>query len=215
MLDTDTRQTFLRLIDKAKESGQKLKAAKQWEEYGTLKKYLIYRELKRETDFLSSLINEENCLELFRIRAAERQVSGGAFIPITYVPLSVTNQLYFDIACLLFDNPTIEALIEILVPQTTRQLIIEPGFYLNENNTIDKTKPKLITQCSTNLRFIDCEPAPNPFATLLFDDDLVFDVSDVAGFPLELQAQLYEFLISNHPNLADKLYQHNSFFSAA
>lgn len=170
---------------------------------------MFVEEFQREIEFLKDALRDPDRFEdQFKARCAERELDIENNFSFQYSPDSLTNNVYWNVAKVVFEPASMKEILGILLPGIKYQLKVDVQ-YTPSAGGVPKAAPLLIED--KQLAALDAmEPDHNLFMRFCVLEDVIFDVQSIALFPLKLQSQFNRLLTSEYPKFAKVLYQHNS-----
>ncbi|MBA2657753.1 MAG: hypothetical protein H0U70_12360 [Tatlockia sp.] len=181
-------------------------------DFTSAKQCLLLAELKQEVTLLNTMLNNKNFEDFFMTRCAFREKDKNTSISFQDMPDSPTNQLYWQIAQLVFEPKTMDEMFEIVVPgikiHLQADLMIENISGQSARELMRKAKPTL--KLKRLKKFQEQEPSLDNFRHYVFSHETLFDAREIQHFPLAQQADLKNLLHKEYPDLEKKLYEHSS-----
>ncbi|MBA2710017.1 MAG: hypothetical protein H0U57_05460 [Tatlockia sp.] len=181
-------------------------------DFTSAKECILQLELKNEIEILKAMLNSSNFEELFKSHCATREKDKNWSITFQAMPESLTNQLYWKIAELVFKPKTMHDMLGIILPGIQTHLLADlviinkPG--LGPRELIRNASPTLEPH---NLeKFNNKAPSIENFNHFVFNDNFLFDAKEIQRFPLVQHAALQSLLNDKYPEIGLKLYEHNS-----
>ena len=182
------------------------------DDYTSLIKAIIDKEGYEEVEILvkmssSGALEQDDSQKLdqlqttFKDRCRHREKKNNATcLSFTALPMGAVNQMYWNLAIILFEPSNLNELLSILLPTITEIISIE----LPKNS---EDRLQLATHA------IKDEIIPLPFTssleTFVIADNRLFDMNQLANLPLETQQHLYHLFKQVETTLAKKIYSHN------
>lgn len=193
--------------------------------YSTLLKASIIRELSEELESLKRLFNAGNTKSpeaikaefksLCRLRQARNQ---GTCLSYTALPEGDCNELYWEIMIKLFKPKTLPDVMGVLLPDVTRVMTLNSDKLLPELNElgqqrqqldrviIDLTESDLKSTLSNDIS-ID---KPSVLTSFVIENNRIFYLAQMQVLPFILQKKLYDKLSDDkYANIKKTLYSHN------
>ena len=180
-------------------------------DYHTLLDQAIKIELQETTHGLTKTLEhpgstasfKENFTRLCKARAHSRANSA---LETCVMPHSPTNELFANIAILLFKPTTLSELLQILLPEAsciTFEVTTRKAGSLHPDHVI-------FTFQKEELTCLEEEPANLEHLThFILVDNLLLNAKDIAKFTFDLHQSYQQALRKFNPTLASKLYQKN------
>ena len=190
-------------------------------DYKTLQEAVALEELSQTIDTLQQLFQnqdettiQKSFKELCSARAEHNQ---GTFLSYSAQPNDLCNQLYWDIAKLLFEPKTLAAMFSILFPKITHAVEVDIILkdittpYLSSTTPLKKRMQIVIKEQDIEVALTETLGSPKVLTQYVMSTTHLLKVEQVANLPFYLQQQLSQAL-KPYPHLAQKLYQHNGEF---
>lgn len=182
-------------------------------DFKSLRERIYQLELKQEIEALRMMLLDANTFdEQFKKRCHWRATAIEHGISFSDMPESMTNQLYWHIATILFKPNQLKDMLQIVLPHIKVHLSVSLpeslpiGVQLNEWK--QRMDPVLIT--SNSLDALSEPPTLESLTHYVQSGDMIFDVEDIAGFPLSCHVKVWNLLSKKYPELAKQVYNHNS-----
>ena len=187
----------------------------------TLQEAIALEELRQETIALRQVIQGQDEIVVkrkFKVLCQTRaQYNQGTFLSYSAQPDGPCNQLYWDIAKLLFEPKTLAAMFSILFPKITHTVevdtilkdIVTP--YLPSSTPLKKRIHIVIKEQDLATALTETLNSPHVLTQYVMSTTHLLKVEQVANLPFYLQQQLFQAL-KPYPHLAQRLYQHNGEF---
>ncbi|MBI2786206.1 MAG: hypothetical protein HYX60_07860 [Legionella longbeachae] len=217
MLTTEIKKTLNELLTKAT---LPIKSSFQApHDYHSLKLQILEQELEDEINILTTfLLNNPNTFaDEFKIRAKERSKrNSGTSLSFMAFLEGACNQLYWDIAILLFKPATLADMLHVLMPEVHKQLVLNFELNLSKNPSKEQQVKALLNPIillqKKSLDMLECPSDLNELAHFVLYQDIIFDTRNIARFPFKIHQLFFKILKSEYPFFAEKLYQHNDRF---
>ncbi|MBA2710972.1 MAG: hypothetical protein H0U57_10305, partial [Tatlockia sp.] len=183
-------------------------------DYVSVIECILQAELKQEITALESMLFDlETFEEHFKERCALRETDIEHAFVLSSMPESLSNQLYCEIALLVFQPKNMKDILEIMAPSITQHLKVDlsysPIHSSRQDIQVMGVTPTL--QLSHTLdAFENEEPKIEAFTHYVLSDSTLLNAKEISQFPLMLQAKLQSMLTDEHPVLAKQLVGHNS-----
>lgn len=190
----------------------------EYSEQEHITNFITQVELNDEINYLKTLVkNPESFEEQFKERCAWREATPDECINFSNMPLSPCNQLYWNIALMVFNPKTMGEMLQILSPQVTQHMHAELPDTLPTNTRdlpmkewIKFIRPQLTL--NQNLDALSEEPDIESFAHYIIADTIIFNVHDIANYNFNLHNNFKSELVKYYPTIDAKLYVHNASF---
>ena len=182
--------------------------------YASLKDTILQIEVKQERDALLSMLEDLDIFEAqFKARCILRLLHTDHSIPFTDMPESITNQIYWEIALLVFKPKTMAEMLTILVPncQTLVSVSLANGVLVVGKSGFEEDRKQVepVLESVSIFEALAGPPNRDILNHYVFADDLMLNAADIANFSLGLHITLQRCLEERYPKLAKKLYAHN------
>ena len=183
-------------------------------DYASLKELVINQELTDELAALKNILDGDfnNFAETFKKRCQQRnQRNTNTCLSMTAMPGGVCNQLYWQIAIIVFKPQTYAELFTLFFPDVNVQL----SCTLQLNDKQPESKYPDISLVTLQFQQLHADSSLNalPDATVpahfVIAGKLIFDLQDIAAFDFVMHEKFHAGLQAHFPDLALKLYQHN------
>ncbi|MFA6302259.1 MAG: hypothetical protein WC627_03890 [Legionella sp.] len=208
MLDSALQKTIATLIaEKHAKIGKKPQAPN---DFATLREYVLRLELVEELNFLTNILNHPNSFaDEFKKRCAWRLQNPDKAISLLDMPNSITNQLYWDIADIVFKPKSMCDMLAIVLESVHNYLDVNLyNQFLPNSKRVHAIRPDV--RLLPNLFDLREAPSIEQFANYVLDEDTLLDVRALQYYSLPNHAHLQEILKKRFPELAKKLYWHNA-----
>lgn len=175
----------------------------------TLIAHVLCQELENELEILNAMLSADDFEQEFRSRCAYRaQELGDSLLSFPAMPSSACNQLYFKIATILFKPNTMHEMLAILLPQATIYLTHTAS--LRDETQRWFTGSLIITFEREDISALDAPATLETFSSFVVCEDTLINLAEIAAFNFNLHQAYYEALRKSYPNMALRLYQHNT-----
>jgi hypothetical protein len=179
-------------------------------DYSSVREAILLTELQQEIATLRKMLEDlPNFEELFLARCADREIDTKNSVSFHNLPESLTNKLYWDIATLVFQPKSMKEMLNIITPAVKNYL--KPTVNYEQIQSTQSYRVHASLEKVTNLdTFDEKEPTIETLSQCILVDDLLFNIKEIALYPLDTQAELQTLLENDYPNLAKRLYEHNN-----
>lgn len=156
--------------------------------------FFFQQELNMELQAITTLLAvPETFEETFLLRCQLRQKQTESFIPIAAYPESLANQLYWDIAILVFQPATLGAMIAILMPDIKRVIEISP-----------------VKVRESSLDNLYGSPDSKALNHMVFSESRALYLPNIPEMTYEQLIPLIRKIEGIDSQLAERLFQHNA-----
>ena len=184
-------------------------------DYASVKHGVMQIELANEIKALRHMLSHpETFAEQFRQRCMWREKGNEQTIPFAAMPESLTNELYWEIAILVFQPKNLHDMLQIVLPGLKTQLKVSVPDTLPEGlkpeeimEHVKQLKP--IFEKTKNLDQLVESATIKALTHYVLSGDIIFDVNEIKELPLYTHANLQRILHENYPRLSESLYSHN------
>lgn len=186
-------------------------------DYISLRDIIFQIELKQELEALGAMFRnpEQTFEEQFKKRCEWRATTPEQCISFDKVPESITNQLYWVIARRVFEPKTMKEVLRIVLgSEEMAHLRISFSDHLpKEALSVKATERyKFLEPVLEKVGYLDDLtkiPTMEALTHYVLFQGMIFDVADIANYPLHFHARLQHQLNTKYPAFAKKLYSHN------
>lgn len=179
---------------------------------GVLQKELQH-EIQKLEGFLSQTSrNQQEFAAFFTERCKKRASDRNKYVSLDAMPESPANRMYWEIANVLFCPKTMRDMLAILLPEIKYQVQLSDVYSETVSTSrIDRYKETMhnLTKVVRSEIGLDEAPDISNIANFAITSTDIFDVREIAFFPMSYHEQLEQSLSENFPALHRKLYQHN------
>ncbi len=216
-MHADIKQFLFNLLTETKAIAETENAAPH--DYASLREFMLQQELKQECDaLLTLLLDDHSDFEMkFKQRCKMRETDDLNTLSLKDIPESITNQLYWKIATTVFKPKTLLEMLDIVLPSLKNYVEIHlerpvnPPREFGQRKAEDILKPVIKTSTDRN-SLSKLAPELAVLTHFVLTDRDIFHVGEIADYPLTLHVKSQDTLQQVHPNIAEKLYQHNPEF---
>lgn len=178
-------------------------------DYPAIRECMLQLELWQEIQALQAMLSDSSTFENeFKKRCFLRETDNENTFSFYVMPESSCNQLYWQIAQLVFQPNTMSDMLDIVLPSI--QLYLKADLQYSHRNLPSvyyrTARPEPIV---VNCDKLDDEPLIENFRHYVLINKTLFDVKTIATFPLIQHADLQVLLNEKHLDVANKLYEHN------
>lgn len=201
--------------EKLDESAELIDLSIPAHDYASVQDKVLQLELCKEIKELETLLAvSKNFARSFKKRCRLRQNTLDCSIGFEKVAATYCNQLYWELAELIFQPETIGEMLKILMPNLTHYVQIALPSYLPSPNMSQRQQYTYFKSFDPAYSYLDLNSLNDPpeFATLdyfVIADNLLIDVRDIRHFSLLTHVKLKNALTLKHASLKSKLYEHN------
>ena len=184
-------------------------------DYSSLKQQVVVKEMKNELAALKDMLqNQDTFVEEFKKRCVIRANSNrGTALSFSAMPNGATNELYWQIARLLFNPETLSEMLSILMPEVTTVININDSDNISSaetniqedsaNSNVIVNKESLLTSSAGK------QLCPDNLQDYVIAEDSLLLIDKINRLSFDKHQQLYDILTQQYPQLATKLYTHN------
>lgn len=205
--------TLIKLLDKYLDLARQ--GVQTPHDFASLRETIVTIELEREIRALWAMLNMGEFEEQFKIRCAWRAVTPEQCISFDQMPESNTNKLYWDIACLVFGPATMEEILPIVLGNDELiHLSVSFSDHLSKEALSVKANERykfleLVLKEVDHLNDLTETPTIEALTHYVLCQGMIFNVAEIANYPLHFHAKLQHQLNTKYPALANTLYSHN------
>ncbi|MFA6301757.1 MAG: hypothetical protein WC627_01310 [Legionella sp.] len=184
-------------------------------DYASVQDKVLQIELDKELAELEALLDKSDHFDrAFKRRCRLRQNNHEYSIGFEKVATTYCNQLYWDLAELIFQPKTMGEMLRIIMPKLSSYVQISLPSYLPYPNMNQRQQYTYFKSFDPVYNYLDLNNLnyPPKFETLdyfVIGENVLMDVRDIKPFSLLTHAKLKNSLTSDHADLASKLYEHN------
>lgn len=182
----------------------------RFNDYASLKTAVVELELEEEISLLSVQLHSDPegfsdwFIQHFIARERSNAGTGLSFFTLAN---GACNELYWQVARLLFPQHSMGQLMSLLFPDVTH--VVTPEFNLNASTKLTTDRIKITYTSSPIVDAFPDEPVLSDLQHVVIKDNLLFDARTIERFDFSLHTTHYETLHLAYPDLANRLYQHN------
>ncbi len=181
--------------------------------YSNFKEMVFHKELREELTVLKALSKDLKAFpnkfkEQCKKRALRNQNSCLSFM---CAPESPCNQLYWDLAKLVFQPNSLSEMLSIILPQA--QYYLDWEFMIQPDVLSTKKSKRSLKLRFELIKLTDLKEDLGAVSSLnhfILANEILLRVSDVALFTIPVHQQFYQELMKVYPDLGTQLYQHNN-----
>src|SRR3990167_933167 len=179
---------------------------------------VLQSELLHEIKILEAMLqytagNPDAFAEEFKERSGKRARNRDKYVSLSAMPESPANQLYWNIAELVFAPKTMHDMLAILLPEVKYQVkfsdVLPVAVYKNKIDQYKETMRQQLTHVVRQKLELDQVPDIANMAHYVITRNEIFDVRDCVYLTLPYHEELEQVLAGNFPAIHKKLYQHN------
>lgn len=181
--------------------------------YTEVKNLVIQKELQQEVDVLKTMVADDPELfkELFKQRCIVRENDMKSTISFLVAPNNLCNKLYWDIAQELFAPQTLQEMLSIILPSTNCLLKADVN-YETKQGIVGRRQytPIASLELHDNLNELKGIPDFEELSHYVFSNNVIFNAETIKIFPLDALSSLKDKITDNYPDVAKKLFNHNT-----
>ncbi|KTC96219.1 Ankyrin repeats (3 copies) [Legionella feeleii] len=186
-------------------------------DYPSLRAEVIEQELHVQIESLLELLCYSKDLEAFRqvflVRCNSRaEGNAGTCLSLFAMPDGECNQLYWQIAELLFKPKTMGDMLGILAPNVTTLVNYEVNSDASQDSLRERTRNPLFRFQEKSLACLEQTPSRAALRELAVSGSQLFEVANLIQFDFATHEKFFNAFKTQYPNLAEALYQHNDAF---
>ncbi|WP_412754248.1 hypothetical protein [Legionella donaldsonii] len=186
-------------------------------DYPSLRAEVIEQELHIQIESLLQILPHCKDLEAFRrvflvwckSRAEE---NAGTCLSLFAMPDGECNQLYWQMAELLFKPKTMGDMLGLLAPHVTTLVNYEVNSDASQDSLRERTRNPLFRFQEKSLACLEQTPSRAALRELAVSGSQLFEVANLIQFDFSTHEKFFNAFQKQYPNLAGALYQHNDAF---
>lgn len=208
------KEKIVALLDEAKlflQGGENM----IFSDYSSLRAKIVWLELKEAVETLSSIFrdnDEATSVSLFKEHCKDRaERNANTCLNYSAMPQGTCNQLYSQLAQLLFEPKTLGELLMILLPEAS---VIDVDYVVTPkaSSSVKRSSLRERTMITFEKKSLEClteELSLDLLAHLIVVDNTLLDLRAMVSFDFDRHVIFYNKLNEEYPKLARCLYQRN------
>ncbi len=181
-------------------------------DYASLKTHILQLELEQEIAVLRAMLDDpKSFAQKFKERCDWRkQARKTHSIPLSDLPETPTNQLYWKIAQQVFRPKTMQAMLGIVMPQIQFCVTSELTTPTTGNSLKERVSQVMpVINLELSLDKLTSHPDIKLVSAYIFSGAWLFNLENISNFTLRLHNELEKQLRNKYAPLCEKIYSHN------